>query len=424
MSSLVHSVVSDVISSHQRLQQQQQQLTPTPTSCAPPLLSNEHLDSNNNADAKQKTTSGDKGPIKAGSSGEKYSLRPRSLQRRSESEDSDSLGASSGRGTSRRGSSGGAGGRTKQKPPPLSKYRRKTANARERDRMREINAAFETLRRAVPHISASAHQNQPEGGEKLTKITTLRLAMKYIAALSQALQQPEQETPSCSASSLQLMSDGESLTLSEHCLTPPDLRQQSLTPPDFSRQSLTPVGLSRLSSPDPRVTPPLDKRHIQTTSDINRHCLSPGDLNRHCISSSDLNRHCISSSVFNRHCLSSSRTVASQKSVLPPVQNLLSPEMGISPHCLTTPPSSAPTVDLARHCLLTAGLEQPAAPEPSQLCLTSPVMTRTCLPPPDLSQHCLTPADFEEHAVEEHSSLLVFDDDSLDSPDLDHLLIS
>lgn len=39
---------------------------------------------------------------------------------------------------------------TKHRPPPLSKYRRKTANARERSRMKEINSAFETLRKAVP----------------------------------------------------------------------------------------------------------------------------------------------------------------------------------------------------------------------------------------------------------------------------------
>lgn len=44
--------------------------------------------------------------------------------------------------------------------------------------MREINEAFEALRRAVPHLAVDAHN------EKLTKITTLRLAMKYISALS------------------------------------------------------------------------------------------------------------------------------------------------------------------------------------------------------------------------------------------------
>ncbi|KAK3931240.1 Helix-loop-helix protein delilah [Frankliniella fusca] len=78
--------------------------------------------------------------------------------------------------------------RPKQKPAPLSKYRRKTANARERSRMREINVAFETLRRAVPHTAAPACAS-----EKLTKITTLRLAMKYIAALTQAVREAQQE---------------------------------------------------------------------------------------------------------------------------------------------------------------------------------------------------------------------------------------
>jgi len=57
--------------------------------------------------------------------------------------------------------------------------------------MREINEAFEALRRAVPHLAVDAHN------EKLTKITTLRLAMKYISALSGLLT----ATPSVQSSS-------------------------------------------------------------------------------------------------------------------------------------------------------------------------------------------------------------------------------
>lgn len=76
--------------------------------------------------------------------------------------------------------------RTKEKSAPLSKYRRKTANARERSRMREINEAFEALRRAVPHLKSSS--DNP--AEKISKIMTLRLAMKYITALSNALEEP------------------------------------------------------------------------------------------------------------------------------------------------------------------------------------------------------------------------------------------
>lgn len=73
----------------------------------------------------------------------------------------------------------------KQRAAPLSKYRRKTANARERTRMREINHAFETLRQSVPVIVAGSQAQSTN--EKLTKITTLRMAMKYIKILSDIL---------------------------------------------------------------------------------------------------------------------------------------------------------------------------------------------------------------------------------------------
>lgn len=86
--------------------------------------------------------------------------------------------------------------RSRRTPQPLSKYRRKTANARERSRMREINRAFETLRKAVP---ASEITGNPVPCEKLTKITTLRLAMKYITALSSALREENPEEGSMSS---------------------------------------------------------------------------------------------------------------------------------------------------------------------------------------------------------------------------------
>ncbi|KAL1138544.1 hypothetical protein AAG570_008607 [Ranatra chinensis] len=66
--------------------------------------------------------------------------------------------------------------------------------------MREINEAFDSLRRAVPG-----------GGEpeKLTKITTLRLAMKYIAALSQVLSDDSSDVESLlSDSTTQSLLDG------------------------------------------------------------------------------------------------------------------------------------------------------------------------------------------------------------------------
>lgn len=76
--------------------------------------------------------------------------------------------------------------KSKTKAPPLSKYRRKTANARERTRMKEINSAFEVLRKCVPQAVSGSGDNT-QTNEKLTKITTLRLAMTYINLLSNAL---------------------------------------------------------------------------------------------------------------------------------------------------------------------------------------------------------------------------------------------
>lgn len=123
--------------------------------------------------------------------GDKYSLRPRG------SEHANSITSCLTNKSNR-----GAGGKSKQKAAPLSKYRRKTANARERTRMREINLAFEALRSCVPLTAAARRaQNSTNANEKLTKITTLRLAMQYIAALSGALQQSQEEEHAMSSSS-------------------------------------------------------------------------------------------------------------------------------------------------------------------------------------------------------------------------------
>lgn len=184
-----------------------------------------------------------------GTKGEKYSLRPRSSRK----DEDDTYIKTIPTRTKPRGS------KPKQKAAPLSKYRRKTANARERTRMREINAAFDALRKAVPHWN----QNLPtcnNQNEKLTKITTLRLAMKYISALSSALKETNSSDTvpttditdlfsDCSdLDCLFLESDGESLQLqsdmSDHSLTPADLTtdfpNHSISPVDFG-DSLSPV---------------------------------------------------------------------------------------------------------------------------------------------------------------------------------------
>ena len=66
----------------------------------------------------------------------------------------------------------------KPKRPRMSLQKRLLVNARERDRMRVLNKAFESLRDALPCYIADGH---------MAKITTLRLAINYIKALSDLL---------------------------------------------------------------------------------------------------------------------------------------------------------------------------------------------------------------------------------------------
>lgn len=173
--------------------------------------------------------------IPASSKGEKYSLRPRSVRRLTEPTKSPSDSESEKAKPCK-------SHRLKQRPAPLSKYRRKTANARERNRMREINMAFESLRSVIPHMATT---QAPGANEKLTKITTLRLAMKYIAALSAALTEPENShlDPFSSVYNdldcLLLESDGESLPLSDSSmLASPDFAESPQSPVIFSDPSL------------------------------------------------------------------------------------------------------------------------------------------------------------------------------------------
>lgn len=119
----------------------------------------ENKDTNNNSN---------KSPSHNSRIAEKYGLRPRTIIKRIQLEKS-------------RQETHGKESR-KPKPPPLSKYRRKTANARERHRMKEINEAFATLRGILP--SFNARRSSTSG---MTKITTLKLATSYIQALSDVL---------------------------------------------------------------------------------------------------------------------------------------------------------------------------------------------------------------------------------------------
>lgn len=129
------------------------------------INNNNDNDNNNSPDLKSKS----------GKNYEKYALRPRSIQVRIETE-------------KRRKEPKKKTPKPKTRAPPLSKYRRKTANARERDRMKDINTAFDTLQKVVPAYPVLPMDAHGKTCEKLTKITTLRLAMNYIQALNQMLE--------------------------------------------------------------------------------------------------------------------------------------------------------------------------------------------------------------------------------------------
>ena len=124
-------------------------------------------DNNNNDNNSNNTRGEQRRPSRVA---EKYGLRPRTIIRRLQLERTRD-------DTPQRQFKA-----SKNRPPPLSKYRRKTANARERHRMKEINDAFETLRRVLPDFCSR------RAAAAMTKITTLKLAVSYIRALSHILE--------------------------------------------------------------------------------------------------------------------------------------------------------------------------------------------------------------------------------------------
>ncbi|XP_076057896.1 uncharacterized protein LOC143035152 [Oratosquilla oratoria] len=145
----------------------------------------------------------------------KYSLRTKSILKRIESEKNRQCDKKKEP-------------KTKQKPPPLSKYRRKTANARERNRMREINDAFVTLQEALPSLPC------PDA-EKLTKITVLKLAVNYIKALANVLDTDNTDTEDIDMVREQWCVENAHMAQPEHCVKA--FKASALYPPHITPPS-------------------------------------------------------------------------------------------------------------------------------------------------------------------------------------------
>ncbi|KAG5888389.1 hypothetical protein JTB14_035695 [Gonioctena quinquepunctata] len=74
----------------------------------------------------------------------------------------------------------------KTNTPPLSVARR---NARERNRVKQVNNGFATLRQHIPDVIAAAFESSGKRGvnKKLSKVETLRMAVEYIKSLESIL---------------------------------------------------------------------------------------------------------------------------------------------------------------------------------------------------------------------------------------------
>lgn len=81
-----------------------------------------------------------------------------------------------------------SGGKSKMFPLPVAVARR---NARERNRVKQVNNGFAALRERIPDEVAEAFEAQGNGRgsvKKLSKVETLRMAVEYIRSLEQVLE--------------------------------------------------------------------------------------------------------------------------------------------------------------------------------------------------------------------------------------------
>lgn len=94
---------------------------------------------------------------------------------------------------------------------PASVARR---NARERNRVKQVNNGFATLRQHIPQSvaqslgsnTAGTHGGSRAGSKKLSKVETLRMAVEYIRSLQRLLEEHDSSSESSGSSPLSSMS--------------------------------------------------------------------------------------------------------------------------------------------------------------------------------------------------------------------------
>ncbi|XP_031623538.1 achaete-scute complex protein T8 [Contarinia nasturtii] len=117
-----------------------------------------------------------------------------------------------------------SGGKSKVFPMPLAVARR---NARERNRVKQVNNGFAALRDRIPEEVAEAFEAQGNGRgsiKKLSKVETLRMAVEYIRSLEHLLEINHDSDQSNMSSDFQMANESYQLSDTSSVLS-------TLTPP-------------------------------------------------------------------------------------------------------------------------------------------------------------------------------------------------
>lgn len=128
---------------------------------------------------------------------------PQALQQQKESKQQDNILITN---TARKRPKSGKEITRTQNPPPIAVARR---NARERNRVKQVNNGFATLRQHIPNSIAAAFESSSGrgGNKKLSKVETLRMAVEYIRSLEELLSDDSSEiSENVSSSSISLSS--------------------------------------------------------------------------------------------------------------------------------------------------------------------------------------------------------------------------
>ena len=137
-------------------------------------------------------------------------------------------------------------------PPPVAVARR---NARERNRVKQVNNGFATLRQHIPSHIAAGYGDR---GKKLSKVETLRMAVEYIRGLQRLLAEADgveydsktvsiqcAPSPTSSVISSTHNGSGERLVLEDDVLAAEDDEREQLDEEEDENAAKSKIILSR-----------------------------------------------------------------------------------------------------------------------------------------------------------------------------------